>query len=176
MKAQAKEFEMKRFVEKQSQIMVATTVIEVGVNVPNASVMIVENAERFGLSQLHQLRGRVGRGAEQSYCILVSGFKLSKESKERIATMVRTNNGFEIAEADLQLRGPGEIEGTRQSGVTNFRLLNLIKDHSIVSTARLMAEKVLESDPNLSHESNLPLRKYLLSIANPMSNDWGLIS
>ncbi len=176
MKAQAKEFEMKRFVDKQSQIMVATTVIEVGVNVPNASVMIVENAERFGLSQLHQLRGRVGRGAEQSYCILMSGFKLSKESKERIATMVRTNNGFEIAEADLQLRGPGEIEGTRQSGVTNFRLLNLIKDHSIVSTARLMAEKVLESDPNLAHETNLPLRKYLMSIANPMSNDWGLIS
>jgi ATP-dependent DNA helicase RecG len=176
MKSKDKDFEMKRFVEKSSQIMVATTVIEVGVNVPNASVMIVENAERFGLSQLHQLRGRVGRGADQSFCILMSGVKLSKEAKQRIATMVRTNNGFEIAEADLQLRGPGEIEGTRQSGVTNFKLLNLIKDHNIVSTARHLAEKVLEADPNLASEANAPLRKYLLLISKPGSNDWGLIS
>ena len=176
MKPADKDFEMKRFVEKKSQIMVATTVIEVGVNVPNASVMIVENAERFGLSQLHQLRGRVGRGADQSYCILMSGVKLSKEAKERLSTMVRTNNGFEIAEADLQLRGPGEIEGTRQSGVTNFRLLNLIKDHSIVSTARHLAEKVLEADPTLTKEQNVPLRKYLLATVKNGSNDWGLIS
>ncbi|HMP30370.1 MAG TPA: hypothetical protein PKD85_12270 [Saprospiraceae bacterium] len=138
--------------------------------------MIVENAERFGLSQLPQLRGRVGRGADQSYCILMSGVKLSKEAKERLSTMVRTNNGFEIAEADLQLRGPGEIEGTRQSGVTNFRLLNLIKDHSIVSTARHLAEKVLEADPTLTKEQNVPLRKYLLATVKNGSNDWGLIS
>lgn len=176
MKPADKDFEMKRFVEKKSQIMVATTVIEVGVNIPNASVMIVENAERFGLSQLHQLRGRVGRGADQSYCILMSGSKLSKEAKERLSTMVRTNNGFEISEADLQLRGPGEIEGTRQSGVTNFRLLNLIKDHAIVNTARHLAEKVLESDPELRKPENLPLRHYIMTINKPGSNDWGFIS
>jgi ATP-dependent DNA helicase RecG len=176
MKPADKDFEMKRFVEKRSQIMVATTVIEVGVNVPNASVMIVENAERFGLSQLHQLRGRVGRGADQSFCILMSGPKLSKEAKERLATMVRTNNGFEISEADLQLRGPGEIEGTRQSGVSNFRLLNLIKDHSIVNTARYLAEKVLENDPELRKPEHAVLRNYLISLNKPGSNDWGFIS
>ena len=147
MKAADKEFEMQRFVRGETNIMVATTVIEVGVNVPNATVMVIENTERFGLSQLHQLRGRVGRGGEQSYCLLMSSFKLSKDSKERIQTMVRTNNGFEIAEADLKLRGPGDIEGTQQSGIVNLRLADLAKDGKILHAAREVAARILDDDP-----------------------------
>lgn len=147
MKAADKDFEMQRFVRGETNIMVATTVIEVGVNVPNATVMVIENTERFGLSQLHQLRGRVGRGGEQSYCLLMSSFKLSKDSKERIQTMVRTNNGFEIAEADLKLRGPGDIEGTQQSGIVNLRLADLTKDGKILHAAREVAARILDDDP-----------------------------
>ena len=161
MKPADKDFEMQRFLERKTQIMVATTVIEVGVNVPNASVMVIENTERFGLSQLHQLRGRVGRGAEQSYCILMSSFKLSNESKERINTMVRTNNGFDIAEADLRLRGPGNIEGTQQSGILNFRLADLARDGRILQTAREVAARVLDDDPGLEREQHHPIRWYL---------------
>ena len=161
MKPKDKDYEMQRFVEGTTQIMVATTVIEVGVNVPNASVMIIENTERFGLSQLHQLRGRVGRGAEQSYCILMSSFKLSAESRERIQTMVRTNNGFEIAEADLKLRGPGNIEGTQQSGIINFRLADLAKDQRILQTAREIAARILDQDPKLEKPINVRLKQYM---------------
>lgn len=161
MKPANKDFEMQQFAEGKTQIMVATTVIEVGVNVPNASVMVIENTERFGLSQLHQLRGRVGRGAEQSYCILMSSFKLSKEGKERIATMVRTNNGFDIAEADLRLRGPGNIEGTQQSGIINFRLADLAKDGKILKTAREVAARILDDDPKLERPEHHPIQWYL---------------
>ncbi len=132
----------------ETQIMVATTVIEVGVNVPNASVMIIESAERFGLSQLHQLRGRVGRGAEQSYCILMTSHKLSADSKTRLQTMVRTSDGFEIAEVDLRLRGPGDIMGTQQSGVLNLKIADIIKDKDILQSARVYAKKLLKEDPN----------------------------
>ncbi len=175
MKAADKEYEMQRFVKKITQIMVATTVIEVGVNVPNASVMVIENSERFGLSQLHQLRGRVGRGADQSYCILMSGNKLSAQARERLTTMVRTTNGFEIAEADLQIRGPGEMEGTRQSGVNEFKLLNLAKDHKIMNAARYFAEKLLEEDPNLLNPGNIRILNYL-KFLNPNQKDWSRIS
>ncbi|HKK78202.1 MAG TPA: ATP-dependent DNA helicase RecG, partial [Phaeodactylibacter sp.] len=161
MKPADKDYEMQRFLEKKTQIMVATTVIEVGVNVPNASVMVIENTERFGLSQLHQLRGRVGRGAEQSYCILMSSFKLSNESKERIATMVRTNNGFDIAEADLRLRGPGNIEGTQQSGILNFRIADLARDGRILQTAREVAARILDDDAKLERPEHHPVRWYL---------------
>ena len=161
MKPADKDFEMQRFAKNETQIMVATTVIEVGVNVPNASVMVIENTERFGLSQLHQLRGRVGRGAEQSYCILMSSFKLSKESKERIQTMVRTNNGFEIAEADLKLRGPGNIEGTQQSGILNFRIADLARDGQILKTAREVAARILENDPKLAKAEHHPIKWFI---------------
>ncbi len=161
MKPADKDFEMQRFVRGETQIMVATTVIEVGVNVPNASVMIIENTERFGLSQLHQLRGRVGRGAEQSYCILMSSFKLSKEARERIQTMVRTNNGFDIAEADLKLRGPGNIEGTQQSGMLNFRIADLARDGRILQTAREIAARILDHDPRLEQDIHQRLRQYM---------------
>jgi ATP-dependent DNA helicase RecG len=161
MKPEDKDFEMQRFKSGVTQIMVATTVIEVGVNVPNASVMVIENTERFGLSQLHQLRGRVGRGAEQSYCILMSSFKLSNESKERIATMVRTNNGFEIAEADLKLRGPGNLEGTQQSGLMHLKLADLAKDGRILQTARELAHRILDHDPKLKKDVHRRLAAYL---------------
>ena len=161
MKPADKDFEMQRFVNGTTQIMVATTVIEVGVNVPNASVMIIENTERFGLSQLHQLRGRVGRGAEQSYCILMSGYKLSEESRQRIQTMCRTNNGFEIAEADLKLRGPGNIEGTQQSGILNFKIADIAKDGRILQTAREIAARILDNDPTLEKAINQKLAHYL---------------
>ncbi len=161
MKPKDKDFEMQRFVNAETQIMVATTVIEVGVNVPNASVMIIENTERFGLSQLHQLRGRVGRGAEQSYCILMSSFKLSAEGRERIQTMVKTNDGFEIAEADLRLRGPGNIEGTQQSGILNLKIADLSRDGKILQTARELATRILDKDPKLEHPLNQPLKTYL---------------
>lgn len=161
MKAKDKDFEMQRFVEGQTQIMVATTVIEVGVNVPNASVMIIENTERFGLSQLHQLRGRVGRGAEQSYCILMTGYKLSKEARSRIQTMTGTNDGFKIAEADLQLRGPGNMEGTQQSGILNFKLADLSKDQRILQIAREVAARILDQDPKLEKAINARLNWYM---------------
>lgn len=149
MKATDKDFEMQRFVKGETKIMVATTVIEVGVNVPNASVMIVENAERFGLSQLHQLRGRVGRGADQSYCILMTKYELSKDSRVRLETMVRTNNGFEIADVDLKLRGPGDLMGTQQSGIADLLIADLSKDAPILTMARDAAEQLLQEDPEL---------------------------
>lgn len=162
MKPEDKEYSMKLFSEGKTHIMVATTVIEVGVNVPNASVMVIESAERFGLSQLHQLRGRVGRGAEQSYCILMTSHKLSNDARKRLEMMVATNDGFEIADADLKLRGPGDMEGTQQSGLgVEFRMANLAKDGTILTYARDMAEQVLEQDPTLA---NLENRKLLLAI------------
>ncbi|MBB6129515.1 ATP-dependent DNA helicase RecG [Mucilaginibacter lappiensis] len=154
LKAADKEFEMQRFIKGETQIMVATTVIEVGVNVPNASVMIIENAERFGLSQLHQLRGRVGRGAEQSYCILMSSHKLSHDGKIRLDTMVKTNNGFEISEIDLQLRGPGNLEGTQQSGVLDLKLANLATDQELLFKVRKTVEQIFEKDPQLALPEN----------------------
>jgi len=160
MSAADKEFEMQRFVKHETQIMVATTVIEVGVNVPNASVMIIENSERFGLSQLHQLRGRVGRGAEQSYCILMSTNKLSADGKIRLETMVRTNDGFEISETDLKLRGPGNIEGTQQSGVLDLKLADLAQDQQILQVARNEVIAIFEADPGLEGEENQLLREY----------------
>lgn len=156
-----KDFEMQRFVKGETQIMVATTVIEVGVNVPNASVMVIENAERFGLSQLHQLRGRVGRGAEQSYCILISGQKLSKEGRTRLQTMVRTSDGFEIAEVDLELRGPGDLSGTQQSGVLEMKIANLASDQAILSEARQAVIQIFKEDPQLSTEKNILLTQFL---------------
>jgi ATP-dependent DNA helicase RecG len=161
MKNADKNFEMQKFVEGKSQIMVATTVIEVGVNVPNASIMIIENAERFGLSQLHQLRGRVGRGAEQSFCILMSGNKLSKEGKVRLETMVKTNNGFEISEIDLQLRGPGDIQGTQQSGVLDLKLADLAQDQVILTEARNTIIALFDEDPMLDLPKNSLLKSYL---------------
>ncbi len=151
MKSADKEYEMARFVKGETKILVATTVIEVGVNVPNASVMVIENAERFGLSQLHQLRGRVGRGASQSYCILMSKYELSKDSRVRLETMVRTNNGFEIADVDLKLRGPGDLAGTQQSGLTDLTIADLSKDAPILSQARQAAVDLLHADPELVH-------------------------
>lgn len=162
LKPEEKEYEMQRFVRGETQIMVSTTVIEVGVNVPNASVMIIESAERFGLSQLHQLRGRVGRGSEKSYCILMTGYKLSAEAKKRIETMVKTQNGFEIAEVDMQLRGPGDIMGTQQSGMLNLKLASLSKDQQLLFLARQDAEEMLENDPNLSLDKNKSIREFFL--------------
>jgi ATP-dependent DNA helicase RecG len=166
-----KQFEMQQFIDGKSQIMVATTVIEVGVNVPNASVMVIENAERFGLSQLHQLRGRVGRGAEQSFCILMSGNKLSKEGKIRLETMVRTNNGFEISEIDLQLRGPGDITGTQQSGVLDLKLADLAKDQIILSEARNTVIELFSEDPRLEKPEHSVLKAYLQKIERGISFD-----
>jgi ATP-dependent DNA helicase RecG len=157
MKSDAKDFEMQRFVKGETKIMVATTVIEVGVNVPNASVMIIENAERFGLSQLHQLRGRVGRGAEQSYCVLMSKVELSKDSRIRLDTMVRTNDGFEIADVDLRLRGPGDLMGTQQSGITDLLIADLSRDAQILTLARDAAQQVLANDPELNQPQNAPI-------------------
>ena len=154
MKAQDKEFEMKRFENKETQILIATTVIEVGVNIPNASVMVIESSERFGLSQLHQLRGRVGRGIHKSYCILMSGNKLSNQSKMRLKTMTQTNNGFLIAEKDLEIRGPGDIMGTQQSGVIDLKIADLVSDQKILIYARKFAKQILEDDKNLSKDKN----------------------
>ena len=158
-----KELNMKRFVQGDTQIMVSTTVIEVGVNVPNASVMVIESSEKFGLSQLHQLRGRVGRGAEKSYCILMSGPKLGNDARERIRIMTSTNNGFEIAEKDLELRGPGEIEGTRQSGALNFKLASIVQDRPLLEAARSFSAQLLDLDPDLSSAENLRLKSFLVS-------------
>jgi ATP-dependent DNA helicase RecG len=175
MKPEAKDFEMKQFVEGNTQIMVATTVIEVGVNVPNASIMIIESAERFGLSQLHQLRGRVGRGSEKSYCILMTGNKLSKESKRRLETMVRTQDGFEIAEVDLELRGPGDILGTQQSGLIDLKIADLTKDNHIVVMAREVAREILHKDPSLTLPENSKIKEQVVKILNQKPN-WSKIS
>ncbi|HDZ15198.1 hypothetical protein LCGC14_1136000 [marine sediment metagenome] len=175
MKPADKEYEMQRFVKGETQIMVATTVIEVGVNVPNASVMIIESAERFGLSQLHQLRGRVGRGAEQSYNILMTSHKLSAEAKTRLETMVRTNDGFEIAEVDLRLRGPGNLMGTQQSGVLNLKIADIVKDNDILKTARYYAIKLLNEDPGLEHPDNLVVRHAYGQLVK-YKNIWNYIS
>jgi ATP-dependent DNA helicase RecG len=158
---QVRETNMQRFVQGDTQIMVATTVIEVGVDVPNASVMVIESAERFGLSQLHQLRGRVGRGSEKSYCVLLTGNKLNQEARDRLKTMCATNDGFLIAEKDLSLRGPGDIEGTRQSGMLNFKLASIVLDRSLLEKAKEIAEQLLDKDPELSTEENLALKNYL---------------
>ena len=156
-----KETNMQRFVNADTQIMVSTTVIEVGVNVPNASVMVIESAEKFGLSQLHQLRGRVGRGAEKSFCILLTGPKASKDARERLKIMVATNDGFKIAEKDLEIRGPGDIEGTQQSGLLNFKLANIVNDRVILEAAREAAENILDADPEIDTDVNLPVKNYL---------------
>ena len=172
--AEQKETNMQRFVRGDTQIMVSTTVIEVGVNVPNATVMVIENAEKFGLSQLHQLRGRVGRGADKSYCILITPPKLGNDARERIRIMTSTNNGFEIAEKDLELRGPGEIEGTRQSGSLNLRLADLVKDKAILEAAKKIAETVVNEDPDLESAENLRLKQYLMSLQG--KTPWSRIS
>lgn len=164
MKPADKDYEMQRFVKGETNIMVATTVIEVGVDVPNASVMIIENAERFGLSQMHQLRGRVGRGADQSYCILMTSDKLTSDARQRIATMVETTDGFRIAEADLKLRGPGDIEGTQQSGILDLKIADIIHDEKILLFARKMAAEIIESDPELSLDENYRLNLRLREI------------
>jgi len=175
MKPKDKEYEMRQFAEGKTQILVATTVIEVGVNVPNASVMIIESANKFGLSQLHQLRGRVGRGANQSYCILMTDYKLSETARTRINTMVRTNDGFEIAEEDLKLRGPGDIMGTQQSGILDLKLGDLIKDSALVARARNKAIELLNSDSDLEKQENHFIRKHLSDLIRKKPN-WGRIS
>ncbi len=175
MKTEEKDFEMQRFIKGETQIMVATTVIEVGVDVPNASVMVIENAERFGLSQMHQLRGRVGRGADQSFCILMTGYKLTKEAKTRIETMVRTTDGFEIAEVDMQIRGPGDMHGTQQSGVLDLQLADIVRDEKILKYARNLAADILEKDPLLESPQNRILSIRLKQLQKHRS-DWSKIS
>ena len=175
MKQQEKDDEMKRFAEHRTHIMVATTVIEVGVDIPNATVMVIENAERFGLSQLHQLRGRVGRGGDQSFCILISSFELSKEARKRLSTMVRTNDGFEIAETDLMLRGPGDLQGTQQSGIMDLRIADIVRDEKILKYARSLAQEIIGRDPSLSKGKNDILAHHLLNMDRKQQN-WGLIS
>jgi ATP-dependent DNA helicase RecG len=175
MKPADKEYEMQQFVKGETQIMVATTVIEVGVNVPNASVMVVESAEKFGLSQLHQLRGRVGRGAEQSYCVLMTSYKLSEDARTRMETMVRTNDGFEIAEVDLRMRGPGDIMGTQQSGIIDLKLADLAKDNQLILLAREAAQQLLQDDPDLTHPKNALVRNELIRQMKLKAN-WSRIS
>lgn len=176
MKPAEKEAEMQRFLANETQIMVATTVIEVGVNVPNASVMVIENAERFGLSQLHQLRGRVGRGADQSYCVLVTGFKLTEDTRKRIDIMVQTNDGFEIAEADLKLRGPGDLEGTQQSGVAfDLKIADIARDGQLLQYVREVAERLLEDDPQGVKPENQRVWKQLNELRKKNVN-WSVIS
>jgi len=175
MKPEDKEYEMQRFVKGETQIMVATTVIEVGVNVPNASVMVIESSERFGLSQLHQLRGRVGRGADQSYCILLTDYKLSADAKTRLKTMVETSDGFKIAEVDLKLRGPGNMMGTQQSGVLSLKIADIVKDTPILMKARSTAIELLQEDPNLSKPENEMILKTYSEIQKT-SGLWSNIS
>jgi ATP-dependent DNA helicase RecG len=175
MKPADKDYEMERFVKGETQIMVATTVIEVGVNVPNASVMIIESAERFGLSQLHQLRGRVGRGAEQSFCILMTSHKLSSDAKTRLETMVHTNDGFEIAEVDLKLRGPGDLMGTQQSGLLNLKIADIVKDNQILKSARYYAIQLLKDDPKMANPENLMIRHAYINLSKDKAI-WGYIS
>jgi len=175
LKSKDKEYEMQRFVKGETDIMVSTTVIEVGVDIPNASVMVIENAERFGLSQLHQLRGRVGRGADQSYCILMSKDKLTSDGQKRIQTMVRTTDGFEIAEVDLRLRGPGNLHGTQQSGILDLKIADIIQDEKILKYARSKAAEILENDPQLEQDKNRPLARHL-QYMNKSKTNWSLIS
>ncbi|MBP5380247.1 MAG: ATP-dependent DNA helicase RecG [Bacteroidaceae bacterium] len=176
MRPAEKEAEMERFVKGETQILLATTVIEVGVNVPNASVMVIENAERFGLAQLHQLRGRVGRGADQSYCILVTGYSLASDTRRRIQTMTETNDGFEIAEEDMRLRGPGDLEGTQQSGIPfDLHIANLARDGQIVQQAREVARRILDDDPDASRPENAPMWEALAEL-NRHHVDWSSIS
>jgi ATP-dependent DNA helicase RecG len=174
MPADQKETNMQRFVRGDTQIMVSTTVIEVGVNVPNATVMVIESAEKFGLSQLHQLRGRVGRGSEKSYCILLTGNKVSKDARERLGILTQTNDGFRIAEKDLELRGPGDIEGTRQSGALQFRLADIISDRDLLEKARAATDLLLDEDPELQQPGNIALKKHLQSGTG--RNPWSRIS
>ena len=167
---------MQRFVSGEAQIMVATTVIEVGVNVPNASVMVIENAERFGLSQLHQLRGRVGRGAEQSYCILVTNYKLTEDTRKRLEIMVRTNDGFEIAEADLKLRGPGDLEGTQQSGIAfDLKIADIARDGQLLQYVREIAQNIVDNDPESTSSENQILWNQLKKLRKTNVN-WASIS
>ena len=175
MKPEDKDYEMQQFVKGITNIMVATTVIEVGVNVPNASVMIVESSEKFGLSQLHQLRGRVGRGAKQSFCILMTGNKLGEDAKKRISAMCETNDGFKISEVDLKLRGPGDIMGTQQSGLLNLKLADLARDSQIVILAREKARELLERDPEFKEDDHQFLAKELRRILKAKPN-WSRIS
>jgi len=175
MKSAEKEYEMQRFVKGETDIMVATTVIEVGVDVPNASVMIIENAERFGLSQMHQLRGRVGRGADQSYCVLMTTHKLTSDGKKRIETMVSTTDGFKIAEVDLHLRGPGDIEGTQQSGILDLKIADIVKDEKLLYYARKVAIEILEKDPRLESPENLPIARRAAELNREKTN-WSRIS
>jgi ATP-dependent DNA helicase RecG len=175
MKSKDKEFEMQRFIKGETQIMVATTVIEVGVDIPNATVMVIENAERFGLSQLHQLRGRVGRGDDQSFCILMSGYKLTADGKKRLETMVQTSDGFEIAEMDLKLRGPGDLSGTQQSGILDLKIADIIKDAEILKLARSLATQIIKDDPFFKNEKNAVILEQLKNLNKNKAN-WGLIS
>ena len=176
LKPAEKEEEMRKFVQGETQILVATTVIEVGVNVPNASVMVIMDAQRFGLSQLHQLRGRVGRGAKQSYCILVTGYKLSEETRKRIDIMCETNDGFRIAEADLKLRGPGDLEGTQQSGIAfDLKIANIARDGQFVQMAREVAQKIIESDPLGENPAHQMLWQRLKALRKTNVN-WAAIS
>jgi len=175
MKAEDKDIEMERFSNGTSQILVATTVIEVGVNVPNASVMVIESSERFGLAQLHQLRGRVGRGAEQSYCVLMTGDELSKEARRRLETMCRTNDGFELAEVDMELRGPGDLMGTQQSGIPDLKMADLLRDREILTTARYIGNRILEEDADLSKPEHAILNQALIRARKGRTN-WSRIS
>ncbi|MCF8364269.1 MAG: ATP-dependent DNA helicase RecG, partial [Bacteroidales bacterium] len=175
MKNDQKDWEMQRFVKGETNIMVATTVIEVGVDVPNASVMVIENAERFGLSQLHQLRGRVGRGADQSFCILMTSYKLTADGRKRIETMVESNDGFVIAEVDMKLRGPGDMHGTQQSGVLEMQLADIIRDEKILKFARDLAMEILKDDPLLQKPKNALLAGRLLQLQKN-KYDWSKIS
>jgi len=175
MRSEDKDFEMQRFLERQTHIMVATSVIEVGVDVPGVTVMVIESAERFGLSQLHQLRGRVGRGFDQSYCILMSGYKLTSDARKRLQTMTETNNGFEIADVDLRLRGPGELEGTQQSGILNLKIADLANDAGILQDARRDAQEILTTDPELTTPGNTTLKQFLTRKGKGRQN-WGRIS
>jgi ATP-dependent DNA helicase RecG len=172
--AAEKETNMQRFLKNDTQIMVSTTVIEVGVDVPNASVMVIESAEKFGLSQLHQLRGRVGRGAEQSYCILITGPRLSNDARERIKIMVATNDGFKIAEKDLEIRGPGEIDGTRQSGALQFKLASIVADRSMLEVCREAVSEIISADPDLQKPENQALKNHLS--ASKSKTLWGKIA
>ena len=167
---------MERFVNGKTQIMVATTVIEVGVNVPNASVILIESAERFGLSQLHQLRGRVGRGDHQSYCILMSSNQLSNDSKKRLNTMVEYSDGFKIADVDLKLRGPGDVSGTKQSGLIKFKIVDILGDQELIKTTRELAIEILNKDPELLNKNNLNLNRVYKSIYKGEKNIWNYIS
>ena len=175
MKPEEKDYEMNRFSKGETNILVSTTVIEVGIDIPNATMMVIENAERFGLSQLHQLRGRVGRGGEQSYCILMSGDKLSTEGRQRLHAMVSTNDGFEIANFDLKLRGPGDLQGTRQSGILDFKIADIVKDEKLVAYTRNLAKAILDADPNLTKPENQIIATRLQELMK-REKFWGMIS